>query len=82
MKRSTIRITLLAVDKRRDIALLLVDGVNLPYLKIGRSESAQIGDKLFTLGSPLGFLQNTLSEGLLSGICQGAAARKRTLVLI
>jgi hypothetical protein len=32
--------------------------------------TVQVGDKLFTLGNPLGVFQNTLSEGLLSGIRQ------------
>jgi hypothetical protein len=78
-KRATVRLAnqdaydavhVLGVDKRRDIALLMIDAANLSYLRLGRSESAQIGDRLFTLGTPLGFLQNTLSEGLLSGVRQ------------
>ena len=76
-KRATVRLAnedaydavhVLAVDKRKDIALLLIDAADLSYLRLGRSESAQIGAKLYTLGTPLGFLQNTLSEGLLSGV--------------
>jgi hypothetical protein len=58
------------VDKRKDIAFLKIDAVNLPYLKLGNSSSVQVGDKLYTLGTPLGLFQNTLSEGLLSGIRQ------------
>ena len=63
-------VSILDVDKRKDIALLKIKAVNLPYLKLGHSNSAQIGDKLYTLGNPLGVFQNTLSEGLLSGIRQ------------
>jgi Trypsin-like peptidase domain len=78
-KRATVKLAnedaydavhVLAVDKRKDIALLMIDAVNLPYLRLGRSETAQVGDRLYTLGTPLGFLQNTLSEGLLSGVRQ------------
>lgn len=58
------------VDKRKDIALLKIKAVNLPYLKLGHSATVQVGDKLYTLGNPLGVFQNTLSEGLLSGIRQ------------
>src|SRR6267378_242164 len=58
------------VDKRKDIALLKIKAVDLPFLKLGHSNVAQVGDKLFTLGNPLGVFQNTLSEGLLSGIRQ------------
>lgn len=78
-KRATVRLSnddaydtvnVLDVDKRKDIALLKIKAVSLPYLKLGHSSSAQVGDKLYTLGNPLGLFQNTLSEGLLSGIRQ------------
>jgi hypothetical protein len=78
-KRATVRLAnedaydsvhVLNVDKRKDIALLKIDAVNLSYVTLGRSAAAQIGDKLYTLGTPLGVFQNTLSEGLLSGIRQ------------
>ncbi|HET7207370.1 MAG TPA: serine protease [Terriglobales bacterium] len=78
-KRATVRLAnedaydyvgILDVDKRKDIALLKIKAVNLPYLKLSHSGSAQVGDKLYTLGNPLGVFQNTLSEGLLSGIRQ------------
>lgn len=78
-KRATVRLAnddaydkvyVLGVDRRKDIALLKIDAVNLPPLRLANSITCQIGDKVYTLGSPLGFLQNTLSEGLLSGIRQ------------
>lgn len=79
-KRATVRLAnedaydvvhVLNVDKRKDIALLKIDAVNLPCLKLGRSADLQVGDKLYTLSNPLGaFFQNTISEGLLSGIRQ------------
>lgn len=59
----------LDVDRDRDIAFLKIKAVNLPYLKLGHSASVQVGSKLYALGTPLG-LENTLSEGLLSGIRQ------------
>jgi S1-C subfamily serine protease len=67
-KRATVRLAnedaydavhVLAVDKRKDIALLMIDAANLAYLRLGRSGTAQIGDRLYTMGTPLGFLQNT-----------------------
>jgi S1-C subfamily serine protease len=60
-RRATVRLAnedaydavhVLAVDKRKDIALLLIDVANLSYRRLGRSASAQIGDKLYTLGTP------------------------------
>lgn len=63
-------VSVLDVDKRKDIALVKIKAVDLPYLKLGHSGAAQVGDKLYTLGNPLGVFQNTLSEGILSGIRQ------------
>jgi hypothetical protein len=78
-KRATVRlanedaydaVNVIDVDKRKDIALVKIKAVDLPFLNLGHSNFVQVGDKLFTLGNPLGVFQNTLSEGLLSGIRQ------------
>lgn len=78
-KRATVRLAnddaydkvyVLGVDRRKDIALLKIDAVNLVPPRLGNSSTSQIGDKVYTLGTPLGFLQNTFSEGLLSGVRQ------------
>lgn len=58
------------IDKRKNIALLKIKVVSLPFLRLGHSNSAQVGDKLYALGNPLGVFQNSLSDGILSGIRQ------------
>ncbi len=63
-------VEVIEIDKRKDIALLKIKAVNQPFVKIGHSGGAQVGDKLYTLGNPLGVFQNTLSDGILSGIRQ------------
>lgn len=60
-------VQVLAVDKRKDIAYLKIPAVDLPFAKLGRSNTVEIGETVFSIGSPLG-LQNTLSQGLVSGI--------------
>ena len=78
-KRATVRLAnddaydsveVVEVDKRKDIALIKIKAVNQPIVKAGHSSSMQIGDRLYTLGTPLGVFQNTLSDGILSGIRQ------------
>jgi hypothetical protein len=78
-KRATVRlangdayddVTVLDLDKRKDIALIKIEAVDLTPLKPGHSASVQVGDKLYVLGNPLGLFENTLSEGILSGIRQ------------
>src|ERR1041385_6337335 len=60
-------VEVLVVDKRKDIAFLKIPAVDLPVAKLGRSNTVEIGNAVYSIGSPLG-LQNTLSQGLVSGI--------------
>lgn len=78
-KRATVRLAnedaydtveVIEVDKRKDIALIKIKAVNQPFVKLGHSNAAQVGDKVYTLGNPLGVFQNTLSDGILSGVRQ------------
>jgi hypothetical protein len=60
------RVTILAQDDRRDIAILRIAGFDLPTLPLGNSDSVRIGASLVLIGSPLG-LENSVSTGVLSG---------------
>ena len=60
-------VEVIAIDKRKDIAFLKIPAVDLPFVKLGRSSAVEIGNTVYSIGSPLG-LQNTLSQGLVSGI--------------
>jgi S1-C subfamily serine protease len=59
------------VDRENDLAVLAVEGRNLPFLTLGQSELLQTGDRVAIIGSPLG-LEGSLSEGII------AAKRKET----
>ena len=48
-----------------DIAVIQVNGTNFPYLKMGDSQKTKGGEKIYTIGSPMG-LSNTISEGIVS----------------
>jgi V8-like Glu-specific endopeptidase len=63
-------VEVLEIDKRKDIALIKIKAINQAVVKPGRSSSMQVGDRLYTLGTPLGVFQNTLSDRILSGIRQ------------
>lgn len=62
------------VDERKDIALMKIKAVDLPYVRIGNSNGVQIGDPVYSLSNPVGLdgtpLDNTLSEGIISGVRQ------------
>jgi S1-C subfamily serine protease len=55
-----------AYDEDLDLALLKFDSPSgLPVLPLGDSSSVAVGDKITTIGSPIG-LKNTVSEGIIS----------------
>ncbi len=52
-------------DKVFDIALLKVPFKSKNYLTLGRSMDVSVGDKIYTIGNPLG-IQYTLTSGIIS----------------
>jgi hypothetical protein len=63
-------VEVLDVDRRKDIALIKIKAIDLQPLRVGNSGAAQIGDTVYSLSNPLGLYDNTLSEGIISGIRQ------------
>jgi tetratricopeptide (TPR) repeat protein len=66
---------LLHVDPENDIAIIKVEGKDYPKVIIGDANKAQVGEKVYAIGSPQG-LENTISEGILSGIREVDPQRK------
>jgi len=52
-------------DPNTDIALLKIDATNLPYLELGNSEEALLGDWVLAVGNPFG-LTSSVTAGIIS----------------
>ncbi len=52
-------------DKRTDVALVKVEGKNLPVLKTGNSDNIKVGEWVLAIGSPFA-LENTVTAGIIS----------------
>jgi serine protease Do len=52
-------------DPNSDVALLKIDGKDLPYLKLGNSDDLEVGQPVAAIGNPLG-LQASLTVGVVS----------------
>lgn len=61
-------VEVLAIDKRRDLVILKIPALELPTVQLGRSASVAVGNPIFAVSNPLGILDNTLSDGIVSGV--------------
>jgi S1-C subfamily serine protease len=69
------RVKVVNLDVPRDIAVLKIEGKGFKPVKLGNSDEAAIGQKVVAIGNPLG-LENTVSDGLVSAIRNGATGEK------
>lgn len=53
------------VDVRSDVAVLKIDGSDLPTVRIGDPGQARVGEWVLAIGSPFGF-ENTVTAGIIS----------------
>ncbi|QGZ30946.1 DegQ family serine endoprotease [Stutzerimonas stutzeri] len=63
--RSELQAKLVGADPRSDVALLKIDGDDLPIVKIGKSEALKAGEWVVAIGSPFGF-DHTVTAGVVS----------------
>ncbi|MGI8849848.1 MAG: trypsin-like peptidase domain-containing protein [Pyrinomonadaceae bacterium] len=57
---------IIGADQETDLAVLKIDtGRDLPFIKFGNSDNAQVGDWVLAIGSPFGLAQ-TVTAGIIS----------------
>lgn len=65
--RREFRAKVLGVDAGSDIAVLKIEGRNLPFAKFADSEKARVGDVVFAIGNPLD-AGITVTSGIVSAL--------------
>jgi serine protease Do len=60
------------VDEETDLAVIKIDvGHDLPLVKLGNSDAVQVGDWALAIGNPFGFLQGSVTAGIISAKDRG-----------
>jgi serine protease Do len=65
--RSEYKARVVGRDVLSDLALLKIDGHNLPYVKFGNSQAVRVGDWAIAIGNPFG-LGGTVTAGIISAL--------------
>ncbi len=64
----------LARDPNIDIAVIKISASNLPTIKLGDSDSIQVGQTAIAIGNALGEFRNTVNVGVVSGLSRNITA--------
>jgi S1-C subfamily serine protease len=60
--------TKIGTDKSTDLALIQIEGTNLPTLEFTDSDNLNVGEWVLAVGNPLGNLTSTVTAGIVSAI--------------
>ncbi|MDO4812060.1 MAG: trypsin-like peptidase domain-containing protein [Eubacteriales bacterium] len=74
---------LVGFDEEKDLAVIKVDGHDLPAAQFGDSDALTVGDTVYAIGNPLGVnLRGTLTDGIVSAINRDVYVGGTTMTLI
>ncbi|WP_061243138.1 DegQ family serine endoprotease [Ectopseudomonas composti] len=63
--RSELEAKLVGADPRSDVALLKVEGKDLPVVRLGKADDLKVGEWVLAIGSPFGF-DHSVTAGIVS----------------
>ena len=75
----TFQATSFAADEEVDLAVVKIDGKDLPVAPIGDSDSLEVGQWVLAIGNPFG-LEHTVTAGVISAVRKGAGANKEDFI--
>ncbi len=67
LDRRTFHAKLIGRDPTTDVAVIKIDGSDLPYVALGNSDSVHVGEWVVAVGNPFG-LDYTVTQGIISAL--------------
>jgi len=65
-------------DSVNDVAFVRITATGLPVIKLGDSGAVKVGQRVVAIGNALGQYQNTVTDGIISGLSRGVVAGDST----
>ncbi len=69
-------------DPANDLAVLKIDGQDLPTVRLGQSADLEVGELAVAIGNPLGELSGTVTAGIISALDRAVTIDGQTLYLL
>ena len=73
---------LIGYDQEFDIAVLKIDATGLTPATLADSDSLQVGDAVYAIGNPLGYLYGTMTDGIVSSLARQIEVEGNNMTLI
>jgi len=64
--RRSFKAKVVGADPETDVAVIKIEGENLPVLRLGDSGRVRVGDWAIAIGNPLGMLRGSVTVGIIS----------------
>lgn len=73
---------LIGYDRELDIAVLHCDAPNLSPASFADSDLLHVGDAVYAIGNPMGYLYGTMTDGIVSSLARQVTIEDRNMTLI
>lgn len=73
---------LVGCDEELDLAVLKVEAPNLTPARLADSDQLQVGDQVYAIGNPMGYLYGTMTEGIVSSLAREVEVSDHDMTLI
>ena len=73
---------LIGYDEELDLAVLKVEAEDLTPARLANSDRLQVGDQVYAIGNPMGYLYGTMTDGIVSSLAREVEVDSHNMTLI